>query len=47
MKKTLIALMALGGVAGAATSQTEIITFSTGGSTAGDYVYGVNFGTDC
>ena len=46
MKKTIIALMALAGVAAATTSTTEIITFSTGDSTAGDYKYGVNFGTD-
>ncbi len=46
MKKTLITLLALAGAAGATTSTTEIITFSTGDGTAGDYKYGVNFGTD-
>lgn len=46
MKITVISMVALAGVASAATSQTEIITFSTGGETAGGYVYGVDFGTD-
>ncbi len=38
--------MALAGVACGATTTTEIITFSTGDGTAGDYKYGVDFGTD-
>ena len=46
MKKTLISLIALAGVAAATTSTTEIITFSTGNDTAGNYRYGVDFGTD-
>ena len=45
MKKTLIALMALAGVAMAAVPSTSVITFSTGNGTAGDYAYGVDWGT--
>ena len=45
MKKTLIALMALAGVAMAAVPSTSVITFNTGGEEAGGYVYGVDWGT--
>lgn len=41
MKKTIIALLA---VAGLASADSTVITFSTGGDKAGSYVYGVTFG---
>ena len=44
MKKTLMALMALAGIACGADSDTTVITFSTGDGTAGDYKYGVTWG---
>ena len=45
MKKTLIALLALAGVASAATPSTSVVTFNTGGENAGNYAYGVDWGT--
>lgn len=42
MKKTIITLLALAGVA--ASAESTIITFSTGGGKADNYVYGVDFG---
>ena len=41
MKKTIIALLA---VAGLASADSTVITFSTGGNLAGSYAYGVTFG---
>ena len=46
MKKTLIALLALAGVAMAAVPSTSVITFDTGGEKAGSYAYGVDWGTE-